>query len=231
MFKKKILVAAACLVCSVVNPIELPAQSPDVQDPQAIAEKIVKARGENLRALKEYSWNQSTEIRKDGEIISTKLELVRYDSVGKEQRSTLSQIQPEQKKRIAGRVQKKKMGEMQAWGEEIKALLLQYSLPDIASLNNFLSKTSPQSSEVSGQIVLNARNVIQQGDRITMHVRGKDKQIEKTEVFTSHEMDPVHLEISHGRLPDGINYIKSLSLSIRSKGLGMTVENFNYNRD
>ena len=64
-----------------------------------------------------------------------------------------------------------------------------------------------------------------------MHINSMDKKIQKTQVFTNYESDSVHLEISHGQLPEGINYIKEMKLDISTKELQLKVENFNYNRD
>ena len=211
------------------GPLAVLAQAPEGL--QSVAEKILQNRQSNMQALKAYSWNQRTEVLKDGEVMSTKLELVRYDSNGDEQRSTLTEQKPEQKKRIAGRVQKKKMGEMQAWGENVKSLLMKYSLPDVASLNNFLGKASINPTDEPGQIMLNSNNVIQPGDRMTMYIYKKDKKVQKTRVFTNHEKDSVYLEIIHGQLPEGINYIKEMKLEISTKEIQLKVENFNYIRN
>jgi len=225
------LFITTCVLACLVMPATSLAQAPEPESLQSVSEKIVQARASNLQALRDYSWNQRTEVVKDGEVMSTKLELVRYDSNGQEQRSTLTEKKPEQKKRIAGRVQKKKMAEMQQWGEGIKSFLMQYSLPDIDSLNNFLGKASIKSSQIPGQIVLNANNVIQPGDRMSMQVRQQDKKIEETEVFTNHEGDAVYLDITHGQLPESIVYTKELTLTISTKELQLKVENFNYNRN
>ena len=211
------------------GPLTVLAQAPEGL--QSVAEKILQNRQRNMMALKPYSWNQRTEVIKDGEVMSTKLELVRYDGSGNEQRSTLTEQKPKQKKRIAGRVQKKKMGEMQAWGENVKSLLMKYSLPDVASLNNFLGKASINPTDEPGQIMLNSNNVIQSGDRMTMYINERDKKVQKTTVFTSYEKDSVFLEINHGQLPEGINYIKEMKLDISTKEIQLKVENFNYIRN
>jgi hypothetical protein len=231
MRTRRLLLISSFLLIFTAGPVYLHAQSPETEGLQALAEKISQARAKNLQALKEYSWNQRTETRKDDEIMSTKLELVRYDPSGYEQRTVLDETKPEQKKRIAGRVQKKKMGEMKEWGEEVKSLLMKYTLAEPASLAAFLSKASKGSGQESGQVVLNARNVVQQGDRMAMYIKLADRQIQKTEVFTNHEMDAVFLEITHGQLPDGVNYTKEMNLTISSHGLELTVENFNYNKN
>jgi len=231
MPKRKLLLITACLLGFMIEPASSQAQAPGVENLQAVAEKIIQGRKSNLQALKAYSWNQRTEVVKDGEVMSTKLELVRYDSIGYEQRSTLDQKAPKQKKRIAGRVQQKKMGEMKEWGENVKSLLMKYSLPDLASLNGFLGKASINSSEESGQTILTSNNVIQSGDRMTMYINSKDKKILKTQVFTSYETDSVYVEITHGQLPEGINYIKEMKLDISTKEIQLKVENFNYIRN
>jgi len=226
MLKRSLLSISVCLSAGMIWPVGSIAQAPEGL--QSVAEKILQNRQRNRQALKPYSWNQRTEVLKDGEVMSTKLELVRYDSNGYEQRSTLTKQKPKQKKRIAGRVQKKKMGEMKAWGENVKSLLMKYSLPDVASLNNFLGKSSINPTDEPGQTMLNSNNVIQPGDRMTMYINERDKKVQKTRVFTNYEKDSVFVEIIHGQLPEGINYIKEMKLDIGTKEIQLIVENFNY---
>ena len=106
MSKRSLLLVSMFLLGSVIWPVTSAAQAPGMEGLQSVAEKILQNRLHNMQALKAYSWNQRTEVIKDGEVMSTKLELVRYDSHGQEQRSTLTEQKPKQKKRIAGRVQK-----------------------------------------------------------------------------------------------------------------------------
>ena len=160
--------------------------------------------------------------------MSTKLELVRYDSSGLEQRTTLDEVKPKQKKRIAGRIQKNKMAEMQAWGEDVKSLLMKYTLPDAASLDNFLGKASINPTQEHGQILLVSNNVIQQGDQISMNINEIDKKVLNTRVFTNYKHDSVYVEITHGQLPEGVNHITEMTLKISTKEIQLKVENFNY---
>lgn len=231
MQKGRLLLISACLLGCMIEPASTRAQAPGAESLQSVAEKIIQGRSRNLQALKAYSWNQRTEVVKDGEVMTTKLELVRYDSNGNEQRTTLDQKLPKQKKRIAGRVQKKKMGEMKDWGQNVKSLLMKYTLPDLVSLNGFLGKASINPTEEPGQTVLTSNNVIQSGDRVTMYINEKDKKILKTQVFTNYEADSVYVEITHGQLPEGINYIKEMKLDISTKEIQLKVENFNYIRN
>ena len=175
----KLLLIPLCLLWFVAESATAQTQAAGSENLQAIADKVIQARSNNSQALKQYSWNQRTETLKDGEVMSTLLEVIRYDSNGNEQRSILVQEAPKQKKRIAGRIQKKKMAEIKEWGENIKSFLMLYSLPDLASLNSFLSKARIKSTEQPGQIVLTSNGVIQSGDRMTMHIMEKDKSIQK----------------------------------------------------
>ena len=228
MSKRSLLLVSMCLLGSVIWPVTSAAQAPGMEGLQSVAEKILQNRLHNMQALKAYSWNQRTEVIKDGEVMSTKLELVRYDSHGQEQRSTLTEQKPKQKKRIAGRVQKNKMGEMQKWGASVKSLLMQYTLPDVAALNNFLGKARINPTDEPGQTMLSSNNVIQSGDRMTMYINKQDKKVQKTTVFTNYENDSVFVEINQGQLPEGINYIKEMKLDVSTKEIQLKVENFNY---
>ena len=231
MKKRNLLFISACFLGCMIEPVIAQAQAPGAENLQSVSEKIIAGRSSNQQALREYSWNQNTQVIKDGEVMSTKLELVRYDGSGNELRTILNQKKPEQKKRIAGRVQKKKTGEMKAWGENVKSLLMKYSLPDLESLQGFLTKASMSPTEESGEIMLTSNNVIQSGDRMTMYVKKADKKVLKTQVFTNYEADSVHVEITHGQLPEGISYIKEMKLDISTKQIQLKVENFNYIRN
>ena len=224
---KNYLLITVCLIGFMVRPASSETHAENLQD---ISEKIILNRSNNLQVLKEHSCNQRTEIAQKGEVIVTSLELVRYDSSGDEQRSVLNQKTPEKKKRIAGRIQNKKMGEIKEWGDNIKSLLMQYTLPDPSSLIGFLDKANINSTEEPGQIMLTSNNVIRSGDRMTIYINKNDKKIQKTRVFTSHEADSVYLEILHGQLPEGLNYIKEMNLNISTREIRLKVENFNYNR-
>ena len=191
----------------------------------------MQSRSRNRQALKAYSWNQRTEVVKEGTVMTTKLELVRYDSQGNEQRSIFAHETPKKKKRIAGLIQKKKMGEMKEWGENVKALLMKYTLPDRASLDGFLSKASINPADEPGKTILTSYNVIQAGDRMTMYINATDKKVLETQVFTKYEADSAFVKITHGQLPQGVNYIKEMQLDIGTKDIQVKVENFNYVRN
>jgi hypothetical protein len=231
MPKGRLALITACLLVYLMMPLSVQAQAPAMEGLQSVSEKIMQNRSRGQQALRAYSWNQRTEVVKDGEVMSTKLELVRYDSSGNEQRTTLDEKKPKQKKRIAGRIQKKKMGEMQAWGKKVKSLLMKYTLPDAASLDNFLGKASINPTQVHGQILLVSNNVIQPGDQMSMDINEIDKKVLNTRVFTNYEQDSVYLEITHGQLPEGINHIKEMTLKISTKEIELKVENFNYIRN
>lgn len=201
------------------------------QELLSMAEEITLARAQNQQALREFSWNQRTELKKEGEVTSTRLELVRYGVNGQEQRTVLNESKPKEKKRIAGRIQAKKIAEMKEWGEAVKAMIMRYTLNDTESLANFLSKASYGLGQEAAVLSLNARNIVQQGDRMEVIVDRYNHQILSAEVYTSYEMDPLFLEIFHGRLPDGLSYIRNMELIAASKDLELLVENFNYIRN
>ena len=114
------------------------------------------------------------------------------------------------------------------WGASVKSLLMQYTLPDVAAINNFLGKARINPTDEPGQTMLSSNNVIQSGDRMTMYINKQDKKVQKTTVFTNYENDSVFVEINQGQLPEGINYIKEMKLDVSTKEIQLKVENFNY---
>lgn len=198
---------------------------------QAISHEILANRTQNAELLKAYSWKQRTEVIQSGEVKTTKLELVRFNSEGKEQRTVLAHEKPEQKKRIAGVIQKRKIEKLKEWGEGVKALLIKYTLQDTASLQNFLSKVSIRSATVPGQLALTSLGLVQTGDSMTVTVDQARYELVRAEVFTHYENEAAIVEVTYGILPSGLSYVREMTLEISAKSIRVRVENFDYNQN
>ena len=59
-------------------------------------ERFAQAQKENSAALKQYTWKSRTEIKMKGESKSVKLEQVRYDLDGKQQKTPIGEPQQQQ---------------------------------------------------------------------------------------------------------------------------------------
>ncbi len=66
-------------------------------------EQFAKAQKENSAALEQYTWKSRTKIKMEGESKSVKLEQVRYDLDGKQQKTPIGEPPQQQAQQEAGR--------------------------------------------------------------------------------------------------------------------------------
>ena len=196
----------------------------------ALAAEIDEGRKQNHMKMTSYTWNTRTEVKVDGEVKSTKVDLVRFTAEGELQKTKISDSADGQKKPrgIKGKAAGKKIKGMQEWGAELTKLLQKYSLSTAGNLLDYLGKAEVQKT---GQVVtLVGRGVVQQGDEMTMLVDTAAKQVKMVEVTTSLDGDAVEMEILNDSLDDGLSFTSRQLVKVPAQKIELTIENFNYQR-
>ena len=196
----------------------------------ALATEIDEGRKQNHMKMRSYTWNTRTEIKIDGEVKSTKVDLVRFTAEGELQKTKISDSADGQKKKrgIKGKAAGKKIKGMQEWGAELMKLLQKYSLSTAGSLLDYLDKAEVQKT---GQVVtLVGRGVVQQGDEMTMLVDTAAKQVKMVEVKTTLDGDAVTMEILNDSLDDGLSFTSRQFVKVPAQKVELTIENFNFLR-
>jgi len=232
---KRILIASLSLAIAFCLTLAQPASTQDQK--QAIQEKVAafkQSSAENQKALRQYTWTESTELSLKGEVKSTKVEQCRYGPDGKVQK-TLQSAPPEKKemRRLKKRVVEKKTDEMKDYMEQVVALIQQYIPPqpelikaDVAGGN---ASFSPQGADA---IQLQFKDFVKKGDVVTFTLNTAAKAIRqvKVDTYMDEEKEKVALAVDFQTLPDGTNYAASKSLDVTAKKIVVKVTASNYQK-
>ena len=223
-FKPALTVACATLMAASAS-----AQAPESAK---IAVQVSENRSENAKLMRGYSWNTRTEIKSKGETQLIKVELVRYDIDGRQQKTTISEEGAKKRKKrgIRGAVQKKKGKKKQEWFKELHGLLAQYSLPTAGKVLDYLDQATFGPGDESGTLRIRGTGVIQPGDELTMVIDSESKELKLTKVRTKLDGETVHMTTNHDRLESGLNYQARSIITVPAKDVRMTVENFDYTK-
>src|SRR5271163_5071430 len=112
----------------------IPAKQAIAQNPQMIQklEDIKAASAANKAALAHYIWNEQQTISLKGEVKKTETYQVSIGPDGQQQKTELSasQAPPPSGGRLKQRIVEKKKDEFQEYGQQIAALVKQYTPPD-----------------------------------------------------------------------------------------------------
>jgi hypothetical protein len=215
------------------------AQPASTQDKkQAVQEKVAafkQSMAENKKALRQYTWRESTQLSLKGEVKSTKVEQCSYGPDGKVQKTPLSA--PPAKKEMRGlkkKVVEKKTDEMKDYMEQAVALIQQYVPPppelikaDAAAGNASLSPQGP------GAIQLQFKNFLKSGDLVSFTLDTAAKLIRQVRVDTYLEdadKDKVALQVDFKTLPDGTSYAAAKNLNAEAKKIVVSITASDYQK-
>ena len=207
-------------------------ESPEQAPPNKalLATEINEGRMNNAAQMRNYSWNTRTEIKMDGEVKSSKVELIRFTPDGELQKAVVSDSAAGAKKPrgVRGKVAANKKKGMQEWGAELGQLLQQYSLPTSGSILDFLDQATVQ--RTGNMVNLVGRNVIQQDDYMAILVDASTKQLKIITVKTSLDGDAVDVQITSENLDDGLSYTARQVVKVPAKKVELTIENYDFRR-
>ncbi len=202
---------------------------PDVSQ---MAAQITKNRAENNQKMQDYTWKRRTEVVNDGEVKTTRLELVRFDVDGRMQTTLISEQAPEQRQMrgIRGRMQERMVKAQKEKMAELQGLLKKYALSTPREIRAFLDKATFGRGERPGTVRIIGANVVQPGDELVMIVDTQTKDLQMTKIRTRLEDEPVLMDINQDKLADGLSYQARTIIQMPSSKLRMTIENLDYQR-
>ncbi|HEX8814044.1 MAG TPA: hypothetical protein VF753_00940 [Terriglobales bacterium] len=235
-YRHKILIAAfSALALSILSPVKLVAQNPDMQ--QKVAD-LKEAMAKNKQMLAQYTWTETTTISLKGEQKKQEHYQVRLGPDGKEQKTPLDAQEPPPPPsggRLKQHVVAKKKEEFKEYADQIKELVKQYLPPDKDMIEQAKQKgnisMSPGAGE--GQFSLVFVNYVKQGDKMTFTIDKAQKGITGITVNSYLGTDPkdaVNVNVQFASIPGGPNHIASEAIEGVSKQLNIAVENSNYQK-
>jgi hypothetical protein len=191
---------------------------------------------ENTAKLKQYTYMQKTQVYFKGELRTTKLSQVHFDSTTGERivvpmNSGDAEQQPEQGRggRLRARIVEKKRDEMKEYVERLVGLLHQYLPPNPDRIKAAMPRaeiTPPEGG--SAKIVLS--DYLKPGDKETFAIGTESKRLEQIAISSSLDDDPVSFTVNFARLPDDTNYPSATTIQSQAKGLEIRVSTSDYHK-
>ena len=217
--------------------VSLPPASQGMDPAKAAA--TIKA---NALALKGFTYQQRVQLQLKGETKKVTLNQMSYDMNGNEQKTLLSEqpsadSSPQQSSggrggRLKQKVVAKKTGEFKQMMGEIAALVKSYTQlpPDVLQGALKQGSLSQGQGDMQGAIQIQMRNVIRQGDSLTLWIDQNALLFRRAVIATVYEGNPVTTTANYAMLPTGQVYMAQSILNYPKKQVVVEIDNMNYQR-
>lgn len=202
------------------------------QDPAQLKEMFARSQQQNAQALKQYMWKSRNEVMKNGESKSTQLFLMRYDGLGRLQKSQISGSAPPAmpKGPILGNIAKKKKKDFMELMDALLKKVQAYSHLSPEEMQAFLATATISPRLDQGIIQILGGNVLQRGDTLSIWLDAKTRKQRRVEINTFLDQHPVIAVIELSNLPDGPTYMARTVIGYQKEALQLIADNFDYER-
>jgi len=211
-----------------------------MQDPAAkeqLQAKIAEVKASlaaNATALRQYTWQETTEISLKGDVKSKTQKACSYGPDGKVQKKDVS-APPEKKKDapkgLKGRIVENKVDDIKDYMESTGKLIQLYVPPDPAKMQASMAAGKGALTQPSpGKAVLTFNDYALPGDKFTITFDTAGKKIVSVDVNTYLDKpdDKVTLAVAFTSLPEGPNYLSSSLLDVTAKKIQVKTTNNGY---
>jgi len=197
-------------------------------------QKFAQAQKQNAQALRQYTWKSRSQVRKDGDVKSTKLFLTRYAPDGTQVQVLLQEDSARLPKfGLRGMIAKKKKEEAAELIEALQKLAKSYGELPPAKMQEFMGRATATLETNTPQplLRLEARDVLQPNDSMTVWVDANTRRQRRIEINSSYEAKPVRIVSEFKDLPGGPTYMARSVVDYPREELTLTVENFDPQHD
>jgi hypothetical protein len=197
-------------------------------------QKFGQALKQNAEALRQYSWKSRSEVRKEGDVKSTKLFMTRYAADGTQVQVLIDEDSARLPKfGLRGMIAKKKKQEAGELIEALQKVAKSYGELSPAKMQEFMSKATVRLEQNTAQplLRLEARNVLQPDDSMIVWLDANTRRQRRIEINSSYDAEPVRIVSEFKDLPGGPTYMARSVLDYPREELTLTVENFDHQRD
>jgi hypothetical protein len=197
-------------------------------------QKFAIAQKQNAQALRQYTWKSRTEVRKDGDVKSTKLFMARYAADGTSVQILLEEDSAKLPKfGLRGMIAKKKKEEAGKLIEALQRLAKSYGELPPAKLQELMSKATVTLEQNTAQplLRLEATDVLQPNDSMTIWLDASTRRQRRIEINSSYDAKPVRIVSEFKDLPAGPTYMARSVVDYPREDLTLTVENFEHQHD
>jgi hypothetical protein len=181
----------------------------------------------NAKLLEQYTYKQRTEIKFKGEGRLVRINQVHFDANGKPQMTLVSQTGGNaQPSGLAKALIEKKRQELQEYGNRITALVEHYFPIDPQKMAAALQKAELGGTGNSVSLVI--RNYFEPRDVMSVIVDPINKKLQKFELKTFLEKDPVTVTADMNTLPKGPVYPSFIKVKAPAKDLEIDISQYDY---
>jgi hypothetical protein len=189
---------------------------------RSTSRELLLAMAANAKRVVQYDWKQRITVVRKGNPSEPVIDQIHFDSAGKMQRTTISAPQQKDMKGIRGRIAAGVKQDV----KNIMELAGQYNKPQ--QMVEAVRKAQISQSTGAGTIRLQANDLIQPTDEMTMLVKSTTHLATHVDINTKYESGPMTIAQDYGPIPNGPNMMKSMRVSVPAKDLVITVESYDY---
>jgi hypothetical protein len=197
-------------------------------------QKFAQAQKQNAQALRQYTWKSRSEVRKDGDVKSTKLFLTRYAPDGTQVQVLLEEDSAKLPKfGLRGMIAKKRKEGAAQIIEALQKLAKSYGELPPAKMQEFMARATATLETNTPQplLRLEANDVLQPNDSMTVWVDANTRRQRRIEINSSYDAKPVRIVSEFRDLPGGPTYMARSVVDYPREELTLTVENFDHQHD
>jgi hypothetical protein len=200
--------------------------------PTNMAVRVTEARKANAALMRQYSWTSRTEVIDQGQVKDLRLDAVTYGPGGQLQRTVMNdQSAPLPFGFLRRRIAEVERQKVEEYLTGLRDLLEQYTLPTPGKVQDFMTRATATGPDVSGLFEMTGQNVVYAGDTFSLWVNPGTRHVQKVQVSTTFQGDPVSLTATFKTLRSGLNHVAYAELTVPAKPLSVQVHNFDYNRN
>jgi hypothetical protein len=193
-------------------------------------QKFAQAMKQNAQALRQYSWKSRSQVRKDGELKSTKVFMTRYAADGTQVQMLVEEDSAKLPKfGLRGMIAKKKKEEAGKLIEALQKLAKSYGELPPAKMQEFMGKATVRLEQ--NMLRLEATDVLQPNDSMIVWLDATTRRQRRIEIVSSYDAKPVRIVSEFKDLPAGPTYMARSVVDYPREELTLTVENFDHERD
>jgi len=197
-------------------------------------QKFAQAQKQNAQALRQYTWKSRSQVRKDGDVKSTKIFLTRYAPDGTQVQVLLEEDSAKLPKfGLRGMIAQKKKEEAAQLIEALQKLAKSYGELPPAKMQEFMGRATATLETNAPQplLRLEASDVLQPNDSMTVWVDANTRRQRRIEINSSYDAKPVRIVSEFRDLPGGPTYMARSVVDYPHEELTLTVENFDHQHD
>lgn len=197
-------------------------------------QKFAQAMKQNAQALRQYSWKSRSEVRKEGDVKSTKLFMTRYAADGTQVQILLEEDSAKLPKfGLRGMIAQKKREEAGKLIQALQALAKSYGELPPAKMQELMTKATIKLELNAPQpmVRLEATDVLQSNDSMIIWLDANTRRQRRIEINSSYDTKPVRIVSEFKDLPAGPTYMARSVVDYPREELTLTVENFDHQRD